>query len=251
MRVSVIVPIVMLALSGYAAAQTGDACGEVSHLVAGDAALPHVAAAVDKEKRLTIVVAGTTSSSLPGPTGAQLAYPARLEVALSARLPGVAVKVVPVVTPRQSAGEMAEGFPKVLPEYKPSLMIWQTGTFDAMRGIDVDEFRAHLEDGIDTVREAGADVIMMNMQYSPRTDSMIALGTYVDNMRWVALEHELPLFDRWAIMKSWAELGTFDLHAAAKNLDTAARVHDCIGQLLADLIVDAMKRAPESKETRQ
>jgi hypothetical protein len=36
-------------------------------------------------------------------------------------------------------------------------------------------------------------------------------------------------------------MGTFDLFAATKKTDTAEHVHDCLGQLLGDLIVDAAK----------
>jgi len=60
-------------------------------------------------------------------------------------------------------------------------------------------------------------------------------------MRWVALQHEIPLFNRFAIMKLWADLGTFELAGAANKLDTAMRVHDCLGRLLADLITGAAK----------
>jgi hypothetical protein len=42
-------------------------------------------------------------------------------------------------------------------------------------------------------------------------------------------------------MKLWADLGTFDLYSATKKLDIAERVHDCIGWLLSDLIVEAAK----------
>ena len=80
-----------------------------------------------------------------------------------------------------------------------------------------------------------------------RTESMIALGTYAEDMRWVALQHEVPLFDRLNIMKLWSGLGTFDLYSATKKLDIAERVHDCIGRLLADLVVAAAK--PEELPT--
>ena len=60
-------------------------------------------------------------------------------------------------------------------------------------------------------------------------------------MRWVALQQEVPLFDRFSIMKLWADLGTFDLYSATKKLDIAERVHDCIGRLLADLVIEAAK----------
>jgi hypothetical protein len=124
---------------------------------------------------------------------------------------------------------------------KPALMVWQTGTVDAMRSIDTDQFRAALEHGISIARSAGADVVLINAQYSPRTESMIALGTYAEHMRWVALQQEVPLFDRFSIMKLWADLGTFDLYSATKKLDMAEQVHDCIGQLLADLIIESAK----------
>ena len=55
------------------------------------------------------------------------------------------------------------------------------------------------------------------------------------------------LFDRQAIMRQWGELGTFDLLAATKSLDTAAKVHDCIGRLLADLVVEAVAAAAETQ----
>lgn len=40
-------------------------------------------------------------------------------------------------------------------------------------------------------------------------------------------------------MKQWNELGTFDLYAATKKTDIAERVHDCIGRLLGEQIVQA------------
>jgi len=81
----------------------------------------------------------------------------------------------------------------------------------------------------------------MNMQYSPRTESIISVAPYADVMRIVALQHEVLLFDRFAIMKHWSELGTFDLNEITKKIDTAGRVHDCIGQLLGRLIIEAGK----------
>ena len=224
---------------GAPSADAGDACGVAEHLVHADAALPRLAAAI-KSKSLNVVVAGTTSSTLPGAGGQALAYPARLEVALQKRLPGVAVKVISVAKPRQTAADMAEGFTKVLRDEKPALVVWQTGTYDAMRGVGPENFQTTLESAVDKLQTGGADVIFMNMQYSPRTDAVISTTAYADAIRWVALEHAVNLFDRQGIMRQWSELGTFDLLAATKSLDTAAKVHDCIGRLLADLVIEAV-----------
>ena len=70
---------------------------------------------------------------------------------------------------------------------------------------------------------------------------MIALGTYADLMRRVASQQEMPLFDRFSVMKTWADLGIFDFYAKTKKLDTAEHVHDCIGRLLADLVLESVK----------
>jgi ABC-type amino acid transport substrate-binding protein len=243
-----------LGILAYMGAANADAlCGVAAHFVHADAGLPRAADSIAKSKTLKIVVIGTTSSTLPGANGEALAYPARLEVALRKKLPDVAVKVISLAKPRQTAADMAEGFAKVLKDERPSLVIWQTGTYDAMRGIGAENFQATLEGAVDKLQAGGADVIFMNMQYSPRTEAVISVAPYADAIRWVALEHAVNVFDRQAIMRHWSELGTFDLLTATKSLDTAAKVHDCFGLMLADLIVEAMSRDadPPKEPTKQ
>jgi hypothetical protein len=203
-------------------------------------ALPQTARAITA-KKLNVLVVGAGSSSLPGAAASTNAYPARLQQALQAKLPGVEVKVATDVKAKRSAAEMVKAMVPELAIIKPALVVWQTGTVDAMQAIDSDQFSQALDKGINIARSAGADVVFINPQYSPRTESMIALGTYAENMRWVALQQEVPLFDRFSIMKVWADLGTFDLTSATKKLDTAERVHDCIGRLLADLVIESAK----------
>jgi hypothetical protein len=229
--------------AGGAFAADDGACAVAANLVSPDVGLLHVAQAIQKAHRLDIAVMGTGSSILPSASGADLAYPARLQATLSKHLPGVEIKVSSYARMKQTAAEMAGSFGKVLTGARPALVIWQTGTVDAMKGIDPDDFRAALEVGVAALQSKGSDVVLMNMQYSPRTESMIAITTYADNMRWVAQNREVPLFDRFAIMKQWSELGTFDLYGATRNVETAAHVHECIGELLSDLVLEGVKLA--------
>src|ERR1035437_2403036 len=90
----------------------------------------------------------------------------------------------------------------------------QGGVIDAIKGVDPEAFSATLNKGVETAHAAGADVILMNTQYSPRTESTIALSAYLENMHWVALQREVPLFDRFGIMELWSELGTFHFFSA-------------------------------------
>jgi lysophospholipase L1-like esterase len=236
--------VAVLAFPGTVVAEEHQACEIPAYLRFGNNELKHVAEAVKKDRRLTIAVVGTGSSILAGPDGPRSAYPARLEAALQQRLPSVAVKVVTLVRTRMTAEDLAKGMAKLLVDEKPDLVIWQTGTLDAIRRIEPDDFRTALEEGVETLHKGGADVILMNMQYSPRTDIMVALGPYADNMRVVAQQHEIPLFDRHAIMRHWSDTGAFDLYAAGKDNVLAHRVHDCIGRAIASMIIDAAHLGP-------
>jgi len=234
--------VALLVLAGPALAEHPAECRVAEHQVENIFPLPRVTAAI-AAKRLDILVMGAGSSLLSGASGAHEAYPARLQHALAAQLPGVTVNVAPDVKPKRTAAEMVNALPAALASVKPQLVVWQTGTADAIRAIDPDQFSQALDRGINIARAAGADVVFINPQYSPRTESMIALGTYAEDMRWVAVQQEVPLFDRFRVMKLWSELATFDLYSATKKLDTAERVHDCIGRLLADLIIEAHRPA--------
>jgi len=239
-----IVVALLCALSGsMAVAKDGNECVEAAGSVAPDFGLPRVAQAIAR-KKLDIVVIGSASSELNGPSGTNIAYPTWLEGSLRSLLPGVAIKVATYARPRETASEMEAKLPQVLSESKPALVIWQTGTADAIRGVDPDEFRTSLDDGVDKLRAAEADVVFMNMQYSPRIEAMLAVTAYADAMRIVAVKREAVLFDRFTIMKRWNESGVFDLYGATRTTNIAERVHGCLGRLLAETVMEGAKMAP-------
>jgi hypothetical protein len=225
-------------------------CAVAAHLVTADYPLPRVARAIE-QKELKVVVVGSASSLLAGPGGKQeAAYPTRLEAALSQRLPGVKVTVATFAKPRTTADSMEEDIEHLVQTEKPAVVIWQTGTVDAIRRIDPEDFRTAIDQGVAAVLAADSDVILMNPQYSPRTESMIEVQPYADAMRFSALQHEVPLFDRFAVMRQWGELGIFDLLDPTKKTDMAERVHQCVAELLADLIVQSAK-LPNSHDNHQ
>jgi hypothetical protein len=219
-------------------------CAVPPSLIASDSDLARVSSAIQTHHQLNISIVGTGSSALPGPDGASFAYPARLEGALQQRLPGDTIKVTAHVHSRQTTPDMAAGLKQILAEDKPALVIWQAGTFDAVIGVDPEEFRSSLDAGVDAINSAGVDVDLMNMQYSPRTESLLDVSSYADVMRLVAQEHGALLFDRQAIMHYWNDEGIFDLYATTKKSDMARRVHDCIGRALASQIIDAAHLTP-------
>jgi hypothetical protein len=167
-----------------------------------------------------------------------------LQIALKQKLASLALNVTVEIQAKKTAEEVVAGLPKLIEGKKPTLVIWQTGTVDAMRSVDPEDFRAAVDEGVVALQEAGADVILMNPQYSPRTDTMISVPPYLDNMRVVAQKHDVPLFDRFAIMRHWAESGEFDLFSTFHGVELAKRVHDCLGRALAKFVIDAAHLNP-------
>jgi hypothetical protein len=222
--------------------ESSQSCDVPAYLLTTESSLPKVTDAVKGGRPLEILVVGSRSSTINASEAS--AYPARLQAALREKLPSVAVNVSLELQVKKTAEEVASGLVKLVEVKKPTLVVWQTGTVDAMRSIDPDEFRAAIEAGVAAVQNAGSDVVLMNLQYSPRTETMISVPPYLDNMRMVAQKHDVPLFDRFAIMHQWNDAGDFDLFTAFHGVELAKRVHDCLGRALATLVIDAAHVGP-------
>lgn len=212
-------------------------CDVPAYLLSSESRLPKTDAARAAGK-LDIIVIGSRSATLAPP---EQAFPARLEAMLKERFAGVQVSVAVSLQPKKTAEEAAGEFAKTIAEKRPALVIWQTGTVDAMRSVDPDEFRVAVDDGVTALQAAGSDVILMNLQYSPRTDTMISAVPYIDSLRVVAQERDAPLFDRFAIMRHWSDEGNFDLASPSPGVDLARRVHDCLARALATFVTDAAR----------
>jgi lysophospholipase L1-like esterase len=217
-------------------------CDVPAYLLTSESALPKVADAVKSGHPLNIMVIGSRSSSIPASETS--AYPARLQAMLKEKLSPVAVNVSVEIQAKKTAEETAAELVKLVEVKKPTLVIWQTGTVDAMRSVDPDDFRSAVDDGVAALQNAGTDVILLNLQYSPRTETMISAPPYLDNMRVVAQQHDVPLFDRFAIMRQWNDAGDFDLFNASPGPELAIRVHDCLGRALSKFVIDAAHVGP-------
>jgi acyl-CoA thioesterase-1 len=117
-------------------------------------------------------------------------------------------------------------------------VIWETGTTDAVRGTEIDEFRQTIQDGIDRLRASGVEVALMDMQFSRHTHAVINFDRYESVLREVTDANDVPLFRRHDIMYYWAENGLFDLMTGnhTKLHLLASRLYDCIGRAVADFI---------------
>jgi len=214
-------------------------CDVPPYLLTTESSLPKVAEAVKNARPLTILVVGSRSSTIASSEAS--AYPGRLQAALKEKLPSIPVNLSVEVQPGKTAEETHAGLVKLVEAKRPTLVIWQTGTVDAMRSVDPDDFRGAVDEGVVALQNAGVDVVLLNLQYSPRTETMISTPPYLDNIRVVAQQHDVPLFDRFAIMRHWNETGVFDLFSTFHGTDMAKRVHACLGRALSKFVLDAAR----------
>jgi hypothetical protein len=221
------------------------ACPVPEHFYTFEPPLTKTGKALADGREVVIAVLGGASTVGLAAGAPGLAWPARLSSVLAGRFPSARIKVVNLAVARQTAKAAAERLVRDVLPLKPTLVIWETGTMEAVRGIDVDEFRETVQTGINELRAAGAEVVLMNMQFSRETDAMIQFGPYLIAMRDLADANDVPLFRRRGIMRHWAESDLLDLRARddAKRRQLAAKLYDCIGRAMADFVTRGVPTA--------
>jgi hypothetical protein len=228
-----------------------DVCRVPEALVEPESPLPGLAGLIAAQKPVKIVIVGTASSLGTGVSAPEKAYARRLKGELESRLHSVEFTIVNLSQRGWTAIEMAASFEaKVIP-LQPTLVIWQTGTVEAVRGLDANAMGDALVTGIQKLHAHKIDVILIEPQYSPHTTALINFMPYANYMGWIARGLDVNLFHRFEIMKHWVEerFVTFDEPARALQRLGADQVHNCIAVLLADMIVRAARLTTPGNET--
>jgi acyl-CoA thioesterase-1 len=219
-------------------AAAADRCAVPPELIQDDPKLPETAALLAAGKPLKIVAIGGSSTVGAAAGAPDKAWPKRLEEALAQEFPRATVTVVNKGQPRQTAHDMVQRFATdVFPE-NPNLVIWEVGTTDAVRGVDVDEFTATLQQGIDRLRDKKIETMLVDMQFSRATSTVINFERYLEALRKIADVSDVYVFKRYDVMRYWVENGVFNFDdmPATRRAELAAEVYDCLGRRIAEAI---------------
>ncbi|HWL82101.1 MAG TPA: SGNH/GDSL hydrolase family protein [Roseomonas sp.] len=217
-------------------------CEVPDELADPGASLPHVAKAL-REGQLRLLVLGTASGLGAGNSSPEAAWPHRMSAALESRVPGLKVQLDIRSQRGSTTEEQKTILVAALREAPPNLVLWQTGTVEAVRNTDPQEMATALESGIAAAHAATADVVLIDQQFSRFLRANAQVDTYRDVMRLAALASGVPLLQRYELMRLWAENERLDIEHAPRSRYRAVtdRLHDCLGQALAQLVLRAVR----------
>jgi acyl-CoA thioesterase I len=225
--------------------QAGSRCRAPQELVRFKAPLNQLARAAAAGDEIKIVALGSSSTAGAGAGNPRACYPARLEVELNGRYPHKHFQVVNLGVGGHLASQMlARIKPEVLPS-KPALVVWQTGVNDAINNVGIDNFRNTLRQGVDELIVNGIDVILLDMQFYPRSQHLPGYRDYLGAMWEVGKEKNVPVLHRFQIMKYWVSTQQFsaDQLLAPDHFHPNDLTYGCLADLLADSIQDGLGRS--------
>lgn len=246
--------IVMLAIAVLAGPVAADGewsdqgrCNVPDSFTAQNVPLSRTALKLRTGQPIKIVAIGSSSTEGIGASDPSNAYPDRLADELERRWPEADVTVVNRGVGGERSNQMLARFDRdVFPE-KPDLVIWQAGTNGALQSDQAaDTTHETLKRGIDRLRAAGIDVVLMSPQYAPSFNRQQRNLLHVEAVRSAGRQKGVAVFRRFEIMQYWLASGqmTLDEMLSPDGLHLNDLSYGCVANQVAALIDHASSAKP-------
>ncbi len=259
----------IVAAAPVAANAAADRCAAPEDLTANVSPLPHVAAALKPGGTLNVLTVGSATvfspdetlkpgtvtgqalglgaisrtSELPMPSDS--AFPLQMAHYLKMADPSVTINVTVRGGRGMTASEMVDIIRQEFANHRYQMVIWQTGTVEAVHNVGAAEFYQTLQDGEAAIAGAGADLVLVDPQYSRFLHANVDLEPYAQDMEQIGAMPGSMMFHRFDLMRYWVNEGQIDLERTSKadRLATVEALHLCLGQRLASMILQAAHEA--------
>ena len=205
--------------------------------------MPHLRAALQGDREGLIVALGSSSTEGVAASGSARTYPAVLQAELSAELPHWHVAVLNRGVGGQDAPEELARMEADVVAVRPQLVIWQVGANSALRDADPSLFRHVVVAGVNKLRNAHADVVLMDNQRAPRILNAPRHLVIDQALADIAAETGASLFPRSTLMDAWRRDGRpYELFISRDGLHHNDLGYHCIATALAAEIKASLGR---------
>ncbi len=254
----------------HSAWAAGATCTSPDDLAGAVSALPHTAEMLKPGKVLNVLAVGSatmfgpeaslepgtiTSQSLTGsaavsPTpqlfakpASELSFPMLMAAALRKAVPGVEVKVTVRGGRGLLASDMLDIVKSEVATHAYTLVLWQTGTVEAVRNLSPGEFGQTLLEGAEAVHDGGADLVLIDPQFSRFLQTNANLEPYNQALVQTAAMPGVVLFHRFDLMRTWVNEGQLDLERTPRSdrRKSIEFLHACLGKYLSRLVLDSAR----------
>jgi hypothetical protein len=235
-----------LPLPSLAGSALPAACAAPDPLTTTSGSLGQLASAIAAGGPVSILALGSATtvgsanaSGEPTTVTQGASFPWHMLWALRATLPNIAFQLTVRGGRGMTAADMLVPLQAVLQEQHFSLVLWQTGTVEALRGMRLDGLRNALRTGTERVRQSGGDLVLIDSQYSRMLQANADLDPYEAALQQAATMPGVLLFHRFDLTRKWATDGQIDLERTPKADRDAAldELNTCLGQALARFVL--------------
>jgi acyl-CoA thioesterase I len=217
---------------------TAETCLAANSNLSLGARLPHAEARFKSGEPLKIVAIGSSSTVGLWVLSSEATYPEVMRRELSRLQPNARIDVVNSGRVGDTIPDNLARFERDVFSFRPDLVVWQLGTNDvAWGGHPDDQLGDKVVQGVRALKANGADVILMDLQFSP----MVLASSYYSKMQAivsdVAQQENVALFSRFALMRNSVDAGVSQgALVSFDGLHNSAEGYDCIGRALARAI---------------
>jgi acyl-CoA thioesterase-1 len=205
--------------------------------------IPHARAALATNQPILIVAIGSSSTRGWMATDISHSYPALLQRLLNEQVPKASIAIINRGVGGQDAPEELARMDADVLAIRPQLVIWQVGANGAVRDASPAGFKRLIQEGISKLKAAGADIILMDNQRSPKIMASPDHILIENALHEVAVSAGVNLFSRGALMDQWAASGAPDEDfIATDGMHMNNRGYTCLARAMAATIGGALRQ---------
>jgi acyl-CoA thioesterase I len=234
-----------LVIAGAAPVRAGAGlpCVLPPELTSPNGPLTHVAAALTTGRLDILAIgsgstvgdAGRSGGTAQADRGPQPSFPYRMIETLQAMRPGARFQLTVRGGRDMTSNSMLPILRQELASRHYNLVLWQTGTVEAVHGLRPDSLRAVLQDGADAAAKASADLVLIDPQFSRFLRANTDISPYETILEQMTGTPGVTLFRRFDLTRLWVTSGQIDLERTGRDQrdKTIVLLNSCLGEALA------------------